>query len=161
MQRPARGKLHRPDMCKRCDAGVIPMRETLLRLVTGDFVVAEDQCSFRVAGVSADELRDITQTRVFLSSEALRRAIALGDLDWEQRLIGVNYRLDCWSMLDSRGQLGCGLGAGTHRVPYGLARSGLHTRLCAQERWWWQRGRRLKETGVQQRSKLPRTQAKQ
>ena len=69
------------------------MREALSRLATSGFVVAEDQRGFRVADVSAAELTDITDTRIHVECEALRRAIAQGGLDWEERLAGAHYRL--------------------------------------------------------------------
>ena len=52
-------------------------------MATSGFVVAEDQRGFRVADVSAAELTDITDTRIHVECEALRRAIAQGGLDWK------------------------------------------------------------------------------
>lgn len=86
-------RLRIKDLCERYDSGAIPLREALSRLATSGFVVAEDQRGFRVADVSAEELLDITETRIHIECEALRRAIALGNLDWEERLAGAHYRL--------------------------------------------------------------------
>jgi DNA-binding GntR family transcriptional regulator len=90
---PPGARLRIKDLCERYDSGAIPLREALSRLATSGFVVAEDQRGFRVADVSAEELLDITETRIHIECEALRRAIALGSLDWEERLAGAHYRL--------------------------------------------------------------------
>ena len=79
--------------CASATAAGDPLREALSRLATSGFVVAEDQRGFRVADVSAAELTDITDTRIHVECEALRRAIAQGGLDWEERLAGAHYRL--------------------------------------------------------------------
>lgn len=81
------------DLCERYDAGAIPLREALSRLATSGFVVAQDQRGFRVALVSAGDLTDITEARVHVECEALRRSIAHADLDWEERLIAAHYRM--------------------------------------------------------------------
>lgn len=90
---PPGARLRIKDLCERYDSGAIPLREALSRLATSGFVVAEDQRGFRVADVSAEELLDITETRIHIECEALRRAIARGGLDWEERLAGAHYRL--------------------------------------------------------------------
>ncbi len=81
------------ELSERYDAGAIPVREALSRLATSGFVVAEDQRGFRVARVSARDLVDITDARVHIECEALRRSIALADLDWEARLLGAHHRM--------------------------------------------------------------------
>lgn len=81
------------ELCERYDAGPIPTREALSRLATSGFVLAEDQRGFRVARVSANELVDITEARIHVECEALRRSIEQADLDWESRLIGAHHRL--------------------------------------------------------------------
>lgn len=91
------------DLCERYDSGAIPLREALSRLATGGFVVAEDQRGFRVADVSEQELEDITETRVHVECQALRRSIAQGGLDWEERLAGAHHRLSRLNMLTPDG----------------------------------------------------------
>lgn len=81
------------ELCERYDAGAIPLREALSRLATSGFVVAEDQRGFRVARVSASDLADITEARVHIECEALRRSIEQADLDWEGRLMAAHHRL--------------------------------------------------------------------
>ncbi len=95
---PPGGRLRIKDLCERYGSGAIPLREALSRLATSGFVIAEDQRGFRVADVSAEELIDITDTRIHVECEALRRAIAQGGLDWEERLAGAHYRLSRLAM---------------------------------------------------------------
>ncbi|MBS0445215.1 MAG: FCD domain-containing protein [Proteobacteria bacterium] len=92
-------KLPIKELCDRYDVSAIPMREALSRLATSGFVVAEDQRGFRVADVSAEELADITEARIHVECEALRRSIRLGGLDWEERLAGAHHRLSRLPML--------------------------------------------------------------
>ena len=91
---PPGSKLPTKDLSERYGVSLIPMREALSRLASSGFVVAEDQRGFRVASVSATELTDITNARVFVEQEALRQSIAHGDLDWEAKLISIHHRLD-------------------------------------------------------------------
>ena len=96
---PPGSKLRIKELCERYGAGAIPMREALSRLATSGFVIAEDQRGFRVSDVSAQELTDITETRVHVECEALRRSVTNGGLDWEERLIGAHHRLSRLPML--------------------------------------------------------------
>ena len=98
---PPGSKLPIKELCERYGAGAIPMREALSRLATSGFVIAEDQRGFRVSEVSAQELTDITETRVHVECEALRQSVLNGGLDWEEKLIGAHYRLSRLPMLAS------------------------------------------------------------
>lgn len=69
------------------------MREALSRLVTDGLVEAVDQRGFRTTPVTRKQLLDITDTRVTVESEALRRSIEHGDLTWESRIVAAFYRL--------------------------------------------------------------------
>lgn len=96
-------KLPIKELCDRYSAGAIPMREALSRLATSGFVVAEEMRGFRVADVSAEELADITDARIHIECEALRRSIEQGGLDWEERLAGAHHRLSRLPMLAEAG----------------------------------------------------------
>jgi DNA-binding GntR family transcriptional regulator len=98
---PPGAKLRIKELCERYGAGAIPMREALSRLATSGFVIAEDQRGFRVSDVSAQELTDITETRVHVECEALRQSLLNGGLDWEEKLIGAHYRLSRLPMVAS------------------------------------------------------------
>ena len=76
------------------DAGVIPLREALSRLAATGFVDAEDQKGFSVGLISAQEIRDITDTRLHIECRALALSISQGDVEWESRVIAAHHRLD-------------------------------------------------------------------
>ena len=59
------------------------VREALSRLTAESLVIAEPHRGFRVSPISAVELRDITAVRVEVEAMCLRRAIALGNEEWE------------------------------------------------------------------------------
>jgi len=69
------------------------MREALSRLVTDGLVEAVDQRGFRTTPVTREQLLDITDTRVTVESEALRRSMEYGDLAWESRIVAAFHRL--------------------------------------------------------------------
>lgn len=96
-------KLAIKELCERYDAGAIPMREALSRLATSGLVVAQDQRGFRVADISAAELRDITDARIHIECEALRRSLLAAGLDWEERLAGAHHRMQRQRMLTPDG----------------------------------------------------------
>src|SRR5471030_2062849 len=86
-------KLKIEELCQRLSAGSSAVREALSRLASDGFVVVEPQRGFRVAPLSLDELRDLTDTRCKIEELCLREAIANGDLDWESNLISALHRL--------------------------------------------------------------------
>jgi GntR family carbon starvation induced transcriptional regulator len=74
--------------------GATPLREALSKLTSLNLVVAEGQRGFRVAPVSIAELLDITKTRAWIESVALRAAIAAGDRGWEAEILAAIHRLE-------------------------------------------------------------------
>ncbi|WP_281687938.1 GntR family transcriptional regulator [Pseudomonas citronellolis] len=87
-------RLRLKELAEHYDAGVIPLREALSRLAASGFVSAEDQKGFSVGRISAEEIRDITHTRLLIECQALAESIRNGDLEWESRLIAAHHRLD-------------------------------------------------------------------
>lgn len=70
-----------------------PLREALSRLDAEGFVVAENQRGYRVAPVSEQNLREITQIRLALEPMALRESIISGDGDWEGGVVAAFHQL--------------------------------------------------------------------
>lgn len=70
------------------------LREALSRLVAEGLVVAEGQRGFMVAPVSLSDLTDLTDVRVLIERECIRRAIADGDDRWEADIIATYHRMD-------------------------------------------------------------------
>ncbi len=75
------------------EIGTSPIREALSRLAADGFVTATGQQGFRVAAMSKEDLIDITNTRVLLETEAVRRSIELGDEEWESSLVAAFHSL--------------------------------------------------------------------
>ena len=75
------------------ELGLSPLREALLRPSSEGLVVGEGQRGFAVVPVSLAELQDLTKARTCLDSAALTQAIALGDAQWEARVIAANHLL--------------------------------------------------------------------
>jgi GntR family transcriptional regulator, carbon starvation induced regulator len=86
-------KLRIAELASDFEVSATPMREALSRLVSRGLVIAVGQRGFRVAPISADDLADITLTRVTLESAALRRAMRAGDAKWEGEIVSSLHQL--------------------------------------------------------------------
>jgi GntR family carbon starvation induced transcriptional regulator len=86
-------KMRVEQLRKAYGLGATPLREALSRLSSLDLVKAEGQRGFRVAPVSIENLLDITKTRAWVESIALRAAIAAGDRVWESNILAAAHRL--------------------------------------------------------------------
>lgn len=86
-------KLRVEHLRKEYDMGATPLREALSRLSADGFVKSEGQRGFRVAGISLEELEDVTNIRVMLEERALRNSIKHGDDNWEANLLAAFHRL--------------------------------------------------------------------
>jgi DNA-binding GntR family transcriptional regulator len=78
-----------------CDAHKVSLgvvREALSRLTAEGFVLAEPQRGFRAPPLSADELMQLTDATISVEGFCLRRAIAMGDLEWGARVTAAFYR---------------------------------------------------------------------
>jgi DNA-binding GntR family transcriptional regulator len=80
-------------LTERHGCGASPIREALNSLVTAGLVERFDKRGFFVAGTSPKEFQDILTNRCFLEEEALRRSIAAGDSDWEERVLVAHHRM--------------------------------------------------------------------
>ncbi len=70
------------------------LREALSRLASERLVVAEGQRGFIVAPISREDLLDVTDARVLVEQECLRRAMQQGDATWEAQILSAFHRLD-------------------------------------------------------------------
>ncbi len=77
----------------RYGIGATPLREGLSRLVSRGLISAVGQKGFRVASVSQADLVDITEVRIMIETEALRRSIRDGGDDWEVGILSALHRL--------------------------------------------------------------------
>ncbi len=74
-------------------ASFTTLRESLMALAADGLVVSEGQRGFHVAPVSASDLIDITDARVLIEVQAMRKAIAKGDDEWEIAAMTMLHRL--------------------------------------------------------------------
>lgn len=70
------------------------LRESLNRLASEEFVIAEEQRGFFVAPVSREDLTEIADLRVMLECHALKLSIERGDTDWEGNLVAAHHKLN-------------------------------------------------------------------
>ena len=73
--------------------GATPLREALHRLSAEGFVVVEGQRGFRVANISARELRELTELRIVIEGLALRESVERATDDWESRVVAAFHHL--------------------------------------------------------------------
>jgi len=74
--------------------GAGTLREALALLLSDALVVSEGQRGFHVAPISLIDIKDITDTRVLLETDALRQSIKAGDDEWEAGLIAAFHKLE-------------------------------------------------------------------
>lgn len=79
-------------LTKRYEVGATPLREALSRLVTLGLVQLEEQCGFKVAPISLEELYDLYRVRTQIESQALALSIQQGDDAWEADIVSSWYR---------------------------------------------------------------------
>lgn len=86
-------RLHIVKLAAQYQVGPGPIREALSRLLSSQLVITINQCGFRVAPISRENLIDIYQTRAEIEAVTLRLSIEKGDDAWEAALISNHYRL--------------------------------------------------------------------
>lgn len=86
-------KLRADDLKVKFEVSLTPVREALMRLSSEGLVISEDQRGFRVAPVSLQNLKEVTELRVALECLALRLSIEAGDLEWETNVVATSHRL--------------------------------------------------------------------
>jgi len=86
-------KLRINDIAQSSEVSLGAVREALSRLGAEGLVIAESQKGYRVAPLSVEDLRDLTEARVEIERIGLSRSIAQGDLEWETNLVAAWHRL--------------------------------------------------------------------
>jgi GntR family carbon starvation induced transcriptional regulator len=69
------------------------VREALSRLAADGMAIAAAQRGFTVAPISAEELVDLTKTRVAIENLCIRASLKENDLEWEAGLVAAHHRL--------------------------------------------------------------------
>lgn len=86
-------KLKLDGLKTRYQASLTTLRETLNRLASDGFVLAEEQRGFFVTEVSQNDLIEIANLRVVLECHALNLSIEQGDAEWEGNLVAAHHKL--------------------------------------------------------------------
>ena len=86
------------------DASSGVLREVLTKLAGEGLVRSQSQRGFSVVDVSPDDLRQLTESRVLVETELIKRSVASGDLDFEASLMASHHRLSRIPMLDAEGR---------------------------------------------------------
>src|SRR5262245_27097581 len=81
------------EICEAYSVGLAPVREALNRLAQEGLVSHSDQQGFAVAGVSKEDLEDLTNARCWISEIALRQSIQAGDDAWEDTIVVSFHRM--------------------------------------------------------------------
>jgi len=80
-------------LCQKLNVSLGAVREALSRLTSEGLVIAEPQRGFRVAPISAEDLKDLTAVRLEIELLCLKDSIARGDVRWEAGLVSANHLL--------------------------------------------------------------------
>jgi DNA-binding GntR family transcriptional regulator len=86
-------KLRIDELRKRYGMGASPLREALARLHAQGFVTNESRRGFRVAPVSKQDIREITEVRSLIELKALEISMVLGGKHWEEQIVMQMARL--------------------------------------------------------------------
>jgi DNA-binding GntR family transcriptional regulator len=86
-------KLKLDEIKKKYPVSLSTIRETLNRLSSEGFVVAEEQRGFFVSPFSREDLIEIAKLRILLESHALNLSLKNGDTDWEGNLVAAHHKL--------------------------------------------------------------------
>lgn len=86
-------KLRVEHLKEQYNVGGGTLREAMLLLISDALVITQSQKGFRVAPISLAAFEDISKTRVFIETEALRQSITNGNDTWESNVVATFHRL--------------------------------------------------------------------
>ena len=86
-------KLRTSQLRVRLNISLSTVREALSQLLSEGLVTAAAHRGWVAAGVSAEDLRDLTRVRIEIETVCLTWSIEAGDLEWESRVIAAAHRL--------------------------------------------------------------------
>lgn len=92
MRRPGE-KMRFEELRETYGVGLSPLREALTRLASEKLVVLEEHKGFRVAPISRRDLQDLLFMRQEVEVLGIRRAIQLGDDQWESGIVAAIHAL--------------------------------------------------------------------
>jgi GntR family carbon starvation induced transcriptional regulator len=87
-------KLRTRALCETHGVGLAPVREALTRLSREGLVRQIDRRGFAVCDFGPAHLEELTRTRIWLNTMALRASIEYADPTWERDLILAHHRME-------------------------------------------------------------------
>jgi GntR family carbon starvation induced transcriptional regulator len=87
-------KLLMEDLKMRYGVGCSPIREALARLTSAGLVIQEEQCGFKAAPISINELYDLYRIRSHIETLALQLSIQNGDNKWEGDILAYWHQYE-------------------------------------------------------------------
>lgn len=90
---PAGHRFKLNEMCAEHGSSVSVVREALTRLAEQGLVFLEPNKGFSVPSFRDVEINDVAFVRSEIEGIALRRAIELGDIEWEARVVAAHHQL--------------------------------------------------------------------
>ena len=111
-------------LAEKYDASMSVVREALGRLAEHNLAILVPKQGFKVVEVSRDDLVSITELRIMLEGEALRRSLKFGDVIWEADVIAAHHVLE---RVEFRLEDGTG-----STEEWAIAHSALHDALVAK-----------------------------
>jgi DNA-binding GntR family transcriptional regulator len=86
-------KLRLEKVSESYGTSISTLRELLNRMCSEGLIVAEGQRGFEVAGVSAEDFKQVAALRLLLENHALEQSFTSGDLNWEGRVVSAHHKL--------------------------------------------------------------------
>jgi DNA-binding GntR family transcriptional regulator len=86
-------KLRLDDLRENYGISISTLREVLNRLTAEGLIIAEGARGFEVGPVSPENLKELAHLRLLLECNALQQSFALGDMDWEGRVVAAHHKL--------------------------------------------------------------------
>lgn len=81
-------------LAKEHEVSLSVVRESLVRLVENGLAESHPNQGFRVVSISRKDLIDLTDVRIMIETEVLRRSITSADITWEARVVSTHHVLD-------------------------------------------------------------------
>ena len=81
------------ELCDLYKVGLSPAREALNRIISEGLIQLSESRRLQVAPLTAEDLKELLRTRIWLNEIGLRHSIKNGDAAWEERLVIACYRL--------------------------------------------------------------------
>ena len=89
---------------KKLDMGASPVREALSILSSEQLVVRNEQRGFWAPKISAEDFAILLETRCRVEAIAFADAIRHGGLEWEERIVLLQYRLNALDRNDKNAE---------------------------------------------------------